>query len=262
MKNILFLAIACGFLLALPIERASAQTEDSPALPLYAPKDNPWANLHGFDDLFSNDIFTGEMRFEVPFPLLPGRNNVTPELMLTYSSFKKDFLSPYGYGWDLSVSSIFRTSRKGVSAMYVNNEFGARIAGTYNELTLVDASSGLYMGKFGNDFTKYFFEGNQWRVQDTKGVTYYFGAVDSSRQDDPHDTSRVFQWMLTKREDSNGNKIEYTYFKDQGQIYLDAIEYVFNDMQSLYRVDFEYMTKSNSAKSYQTGFAVATNFLL
>jgi len=170
MKKTIFLTIVYAFVLPLQAGIAFAQTEPPPALPLYTPTDNPGPNLKGFQDLLTNDLFTGEMRFGVPIMLPPGRTGLTPELALTYSSFKKDFLSPYGYGWDLSTSSIFRTSERGVDAMYDRNDFAVRIAGGYNELALVDAPSGLYMGKLGNDFNQYFLEGNQWRVVDTQGT--------------------------------------------------------------------------------------------
>ncbi len=238
-------------------------TEDFPATPKEPPRNDPWLNLKGFKDLFASDLFTGEARLTIPFTLPPGRRSLTPELNLVYSSFKKDFVAPYGYGFDLSVSSIFRTSRHGIDQMYVRNDFGVRIGGKSNELALVDAASNLFMGKLGNDMNKYFFENNQWKVQDTEGNTYFFGTDDSSRQDDPVNPSRVFQWMLTKVTDPHGNSIEYTYFKDRNQAYLDKIQYVFTGSgQALYQIDLDYAQKSSSATSYQTGFQVSAYFLV
>ncbi|MEK9165234.1 MAG: SpvB/TcaC N-terminal domain-containing protein [Patescibacteria group bacterium] len=253
-------------------EEKSVNPADEPATenpipnPQSAPTD-PWLNIAGLQELFSSDLFTGEARLNIPFNAPSGRNGLTPELSLNYSSFKNDLLSPYGYGFDFSNSSIFRTARHGVDQMYLRSDFAVKLGGKYNELVLIDAGLGLYQGKLGNDGNKYFLEGSganaKWRVLDSAGIQYYFGEIDSSKQFDPNNPEHIFQWMLNKTVDQYGNQITYTYFTDHNQIYPDAIQYVFTDeTTSLYRVKFDYLQKSTSATSYQTQFEIATYYVL
>ena len=242
----------------------SAQEQIEQPLPLMeTPKSDPWLNLKGFQDLFVANLFSGEARLDIPFALPPGRRGLSPELTLSYSSFKKDYISPYGYGFDLSTSSIFRNTAHGLDQLYTRNDFAVKLAGKYNELALVDGAANLYMAKTENDFTKYFFENNQWRVQDTQGNIFTFGVDSSARQADPQNPSRVYQWMLTKVVDPNGNAIEYTYSQDHNQAYLDTIRYVFTSpTESLFQIKFQYLSKSTSSVSYHSGFPVSTYRLL
>jgi len=248
---------------ALTAQSAQVISEPQPLPSMDSPKSDPWLNLKGFQDLFVSNLFSGEARLDIPFVLPPGRRALSPEVILTYSSFKKDYISPFGYGFDLSTSSIFRNTAHGLDQLYTRNDFAVKFAGKYNELVLVDAATNLYKGKSGNDFNKYFLENNQWRVQDTQGNLFYFGVDSLSRQTDPDDASHIYQWMITKVIDLNGNTIEYTYFQDRNQVYLDTIRYVFTSpTESLFRIKFNYLSKSTSATSYHPGFPVSTYSLL
>jgi len=234
------------------------QEEDLPVLP-----PDPFLNLEGFQDLLTNNLFTGEARFDIPLVVPPGRKGLTPELTLSYSSFKRDYISPYGYGFDLSTSSIFRNTRHGLDQLYTRDDFAVKLAGKYSELVLVDAQADLYMAKDGNDFNKYFLESGQWRVQDTQGNEFHFGEVASARQADPEDSGKVYQWMLTRIVDPNGNEVEFTYSQDNNQIYLDSIEYaVLDTTEPLFKIDLVYLTKPTGPTSYHAGFPVKTLKLL
>ena len=236
---------------------------DEPPPPLPKPQADQFANLKGFSDLVKSDLFTGEAGFQFPIAIPQGRRGFTPTLSLSYSSFKKDLLSPYGYGFDFSVSSIFRRSERGVDELYTRNDFAVKMSGKYTELTAIDESSGRYQAKLGNDMSRYVFQNGYWIVTDTEGTTYRFGSDSSARQNDPANSSHVFQWMLESATDTRGNTIEYSYFQDSNQIYINSVRYAFKtDASSLYEVRFSYTKKISASVSYLTQFPISTYYAL
>ena len=58
------------------------------------------------------NLFVGASTTSIPIEVPPGRKNLTPKLALTYSSSGGP--SPYGYGWDLSLGKIQRSTKHGV----------------------------------------------------------------------------------------------------------------------------------------------------
>lgn len=245
------------------IPAAEEPGEEIEPLPEDTVQADPWLDLQGFSDLFSGDKFTGEARFRVPLKLPPGRRGLTPDLELTYSSFNDDFVAPYGFGFELSVSSIFRSTRHGIDKLYTPDDFSASIAGKNNELVSVDGPAGLFMGKSGNDFSRYVFQDGSWEVTDTQGNIYRFGAKDSSRVSDPDNPAHISQWMLDQIMDPMGNRIEFTYLIDHGYPYLDKIQYAFiGNNESLFRIELDYLQKPSSPISYRSGFSIQALLLL
>ncbi|MBI2464436.1 DUF4105 domain-containing protein [Candidatus Peregrinibacteria bacterium] len=257
----------------LPSNESEAQEKDQTLssgfaegdrLDIYEPQTDPFAQVNGLKELFSNDLFTGAASFRIPFqiPGPPNKNALTPSLSLNYNSYSRERLSSAGFGWEIGENSIFRQTRHGNSELYKRNDFSFKINGKNSDLTLVDASRNLYMAKQGNDLSQYFFENNSWRVLDTNGTTYYFGSGSSTRQSHPDDGNKIFQWMLEKVIDPSGNSIEYTYFKDHNQIYLDTIRYGNIGTSYLYQIDIQHIQKSISSIDYQTQFPIETYWLL
>ena len=218
------------------------------------------ASLKGFDQLVSSDLFTGQAGFSYPMFVPPGRNGGTPQLNVSYSSFNTTRLAPYGYGFDIPLNTIYRMSNYGVDQLYTKNNFAIKLNGQYNELVQLDTAGSEYAGKLSNNFTRYRKEGDHWIVVDTRGTTYIFGDTQTARQYDPSRVENVFQWLLTSSRDVNGNTVKYYYTQDHNQVYLDKIEYAFNESGNtpVYRVLFHYVPKTNSAISYATQFSVET----
>ncbi len=241
----------------------SILVDPEPIVPQKEPQSDPWKNLTGFKDLVTGDLFTGAATLNIPFtlPAPPNKNIPTPSLSLQYYSYSQNWLSPYGYGWDINLQSISRLTKFGGDKIYNQNEFSVRLGEKQSELASLGGT--LYAAKFGNDLTQYFFENGSWRAVDTVGTTYYFGASGTARQAHPNDSSKVFQWMLEKEVDIHGNEIDYTYFQDHNQIYLNSIVYGFRSGSTpLYRARFSYLSKTASSSSYLTGFPIETYKLL
>jgi|GEM_PF-3127947 len=241
----------------------SASVEEQP-IKIEEPKFDPWKNLNGFQDIFTEDLFTGAASLSLPIsiPRPSSKHLPIPNLSLGYNSYNKNRLSPYGYGWGLNLNSISRIAKYGVASMYDRDEFSFRLGGKSSELALINSSENLYLPKSGNDLTQYFFANNTWRVVDTSGVTYYFGSTSASRVENPNKTGYVFEWMLDRVID-RGNEIQFTYLQDHNQIYPSTITYAPSVSGGyLYKIEFGYHNKTASAISYETQFPVETYKLL
>ncbi len=65
------------------------------------------------------------MAFAYPLSFPDGSRGMTPSLSLSYASNNTDAFSPYGYGFSLSIPRIQHSAKKGVSELYVGNEYAA-----------------------------------------------------------------------------------------------------------------------------------------
>ncbi len=205
------------------------------------------------------DSSTGSLVYNYPIYTAPGRNNLTPELSLSYNSSRVNNTSIAGFGWNIGIQSIERLNKDGVYELYEEDNFTSSMSG---ELIGVDATN--YVSKVeSGDFISYAKSGSGWIAKDKNGTVYSFGLSAASRQDNPSDSSKVYKWMIDKIEDTNGNTIIFEYTKDNGQIYPSNISYV-NDAVGAMTMDIDFTLTSNSHpyKEYKTGFAVKNNYLI
>jgi hypothetical protein len=170
------------------------------------------------------DLFTGTMSYSIPIEVPPGRKGMNPQIALTYRSYNGN--GWLGVGWELEVSSIQRSLKGGVDYAGTSKNYQLRRTGA--SLDLVNISGSDYQAKIEGEFTRITqmpattASGNQpyWIATDRMGTRYTFGDTASSRQDDTpnNNPARIFKWCLTRVEDTNGNFMTLSYFKDQGQI--------------------------------------------
>jgi hypothetical protein len=77
--------------------------------------------------------------------LPPGRNGLTPNLPLSYSSGQGSNVSTVGYGWDVSIPFIQRINRTGTDAMFGQYLFYSTMDG---ELSSTTPGSNMYGARF------------------------------------------------------------------------------------------------------------------
>ena len=65
---------------------------------------------------------------------------------------------------------------------------------------------------------------------------------------------KTFQWLLEEKEDSLGNKVSFSYVKNEQQIYLSSINY------SIYSIQLSYETRPDPVLNATAGFLVKTNW--
>jgi RHS repeat-associated protein len=203
------------------------------------------------------DSSTGAATIEYPITVPPGRNGMQPNLTLSYNSQNIAQNSIFGLGWSLNIPSISRINRTGTDQLFSSNYFTSSLSGD-----LVNTSGANYVSRADSgDFLKYVFSSNTWTVTDKSGTVYTFGAQASTRQDNPSNTAQIYKWMLEKEQDTNGNNITYSYFKDSGQIYPDTITYTNNSGSTgIFSVTFTRQSRQDTIADGSVGFLVTTNY--
>jgi hypothetical protein len=203
--------------------------------------------------------YTGAAVTRIPIPVPSGRGGVTPNLSLTYNSYRKNGWA--GVGWAIGMGAIQRATRRGVD--YGADDYVALINGSTAELVprTDDWGSNYYGGKIEGAFSRYFnnpYSGG-WEVTIKNGIKYYYGTTPASRQDDPQNNRRIFKWCLDRVEDTNGNYMVIEYKKDQGAIYLYRIDYTGHpDMPPSSYIVFYTEVRPDAAEMFSTNFGVKT----
>jgi len=179
-------------------------------------------------DIFS---FTGAASAEIPILTSPGRNGIQPNLSIVYNSYAKN--GPLGMGWMVDMGAIQRSTKHGVDYSLESEDFVYVVNGLTTELVPVDEwGENFYGEKIESLFTKYYFNpiAGGWEATTRDGIRYHFGSTSDSRQDfvDGSSNVNVFKWCLDRVEDTNGNYMTVSYFKDQGEIYPEWIRYTYH----------------------------------
>lgn len=75
------------------------------------------------------DQLDGSFNYQYPLTLPLGRNGLAPNLSLQYSSKNTEQISPFGYGWAISIPYIERMNRYGVNKLYTSPIFFSSLDG-------------------------------------------------------------------------------------------------------------------------------------
>src|SRR6476469_6332901 len=172
--------------------------------------------LKNIDEKFEVNDANGTATFSMPLPLSKGRNNLQPELSLSYNSGSGN--SIFGLGWSMSFVSIQRKTDKQLPRYFDNDE-----SDVFMFTGVEDLVPALEQDNFGNwntiDFTaltgervkryrpriesgfhrieritpknsKIFY----WKVTTSKNVVTIFGRSISARIVDPQNENKIFKW--------------------------------------------------------------------
>ena len=208
------------------------------------------------------DLFTGTMSYSIPIEVPAGRNGMQPNLALTYRSGNDS--GWIGVGWELEVGSIERSTKFGIN--YSGDNYVLRISGA--AMKLMNIGNDEYRAEVEGDFYRIrkvpAVNGPfAWEVTDKSGTRYLFGESYENRQDDPNNQERVFKWCLSLVQDTNGNYMTYSYIKDQGEIYLDQVNYAGHDLHTPTNyVKFYRESRTDAPKMNTTNFDVKTAYRL
>ncbi|WP_198535976.1 SpvB/TcaC N-terminal domain-containing protein [Pseudofrankia saprophytica] len=181
--------------------------------------------VRGLGEKFTPDPRTGTGNFSVPIAVPEGRNGLTPEVALAYSSGAGN--GPLGLGWSLSVPGVTRRTSKGVPR-YDDSRDVFLLSGVEDLVPVVDdrepAGAGgptqAYRprteGLFARIEHRRTAGDDYWTVRSRDGLVNVYGTPGTAGHDpavvaDVDDPSRVFAWKLTRTVDQFGNLIEYTY---------------------------------------------------
>ena len=193
--------------------------------------------IRNIEEKFQVNAVTGTSSFSIPLPFSAGRGGA-PAIGLSYNSGAGN--SPFGLGWQLGVPSIARKTEKRLPQYFDEQDSDTFIIAGSEDLV-------PFLEKPGADWIKYI------RTRTVNGITYtikryrpriesaftriecwknnltgevhwktisagnihsYFGITAASRIEDPADTSRVFEWMLSYSHDDKGNISLFEYKKE------------------------------------------------
>ena len=199
--------------------------------------------IKGIGEKFSTGAATGTGSMSIPIQTPPGRGGFGPSLALNYDSGAGNGV--FGLGWHLSLPTITRKTEKGlpryrdaeesdvfllsdaedlVPAMtqgtagwvpeppvqrqragrnYIVKRYLPRVEGTFARIERWSSVG---------DATDVF-----WRTLTKDNVQTLFGADASSRVQDPHDSTRIFSWLICESVDDKGNAILYDYVPEDSR---------------------------------------------
>lgn len=204
------------------------------------------------------DLFTGTMSYSIPIETPAGRKGMDPGLALSYRSGNGYGL--IGVGWELELGSIQRPLPSTGTVDYAQNNFLLTRSGSSS--TLVSVGGNTYQTKIEGGFSRITTDDakSHWVVTDKTGLRFFYGQTAASRQDG---NGSILKWCLDRIEDTNGNYIAIYYYKDQGQIYLNRIEYTGNaGLDPTNYVNFYWESRLDSSTVHTAGFPVTTAYRL
>lgn len=255
-----FLPMLVGVYVLLLVATGATQTSQNTSAPVF-PAPGLMSRGGGSGTVLP-DLFTGTMSHAIPIEVPPGRQGMDPGLALTYRSTQSN--GWVGVGWDLEVGAIERSTQHSVN--YTGDDYAFRMVGS--TVDLVNVGSGEYRAKIEEAFTRLkkltAADGRPfWEATDKTGTRYLFGQRLDSRQDHPADANLIFKWCLDRVEDPHGNFMTFSYVKDQGQIYLQRIDYTGHQIfRPTNTVQFLVEGRSDATTMYTTGFGVTTAYRL
>lgn len=202
------------------------------------------------------NLFTGALTTSIRIDLPPGRKNMSPQLALQYSTSLGP--SPFGYGWDLPIGRIERSTKWGVPRCDAHtDDFVLILPSGAIELVPEAPGGNVFRPKVEEAYVKATRDTtlNTWTVFDRAGLKYTFGDVDSARVG--NSSPLVFMatnpcrytaaWSLTKVQDANGNIVLYGWLKAANVMYPKVIYYGGNTstptVPHLYKVLLTYETR-------------------
>ena len=202
------------------------------------------------------DTQTGAMTYMYPISIPPGRAGMSPDITLQYSSNNTSNTSAFGFGWTLSIPHIERVNKFGINLLYDANVFRSSLDG---ELLQVGTTTEYRPRITDGSFRKYFFENDVWQMIEKDGTVHMFGTTTQARRDDPSNASRIHTWFVEESRDTNDNYISYSYHKESGQIYPDAVTYTGNGVEDGdFSIEFFRESRGDEFVTYDTGFRATT----
>jgi hypothetical protein len=213
---------------------ASAGPEQPSPLPTISlPKGG--GAIRDIGEKFSVNAATGTSSLTIPVPLSAGRSGFGPSLNLSYDSGSGN--GPFGFGWQLGLSTITRKTDKELPRYLDEVESDTFILSSAEDLVPIPDSSGQnrvratrivhgttyqiawYRPRIEGLFSRIDAAdtGNShWRCITRDNVTTLYGLDSSSCISDPGNPTKIFSYLPSRTFDNNGNLTVYEYVAEDG----------------------------------------------
>lgn len=156
------------------------------------------------------NLFIGSATTEIPIQVPPGRAGIQPQLALRYSSHAGPSL--YGYGWDLPLGHVQRSTRQGAVRCGKEPQTFLIALPEAQVECLLDGER--CWPTVEESFLRIHYDAaaNTWRIWDRSGRRYEFGTDAAAREPAvPLPGCSTFRWYLSRVEDLNGNFLTIQY---------------------------------------------------
>jgi uncharacterized protein (TIGR02594 family) len=217
----------------------------------------------------------GAATYQVPVFVSPGTAGMQPQISIVYNSQAKDGL--LGKGWDLAgLSTIQRVPQNFYheqKIVGINLQSTDKFALDSNRLILTSGTYGADGSVYSTEIETFVkvtahvsgSNGPDWFEVETKdGKTLQYGNTASSRVE-ADGSPLAYLWRLNRVTDKNGNYMDFTYFENHGESYIETIKYTGNTAQSLTpynTIKFTYTSKTDKNATYVGGTKVANTAIL
>lgn len=207
---------------------------------------------------------TGGASYTIPIATLSGVKNAVPNISLNYSSQSKNGIA--GWGWNLSGgSSISRIP----STTFHDGNSDAVDFDDKDRFALDGQRLILKSGTYGGDGAEYQTENYSNIKVISHGVSsyganygpsyfivYYPNGNTAIYGNNPNSQNQL-EWKVNQIDDIKYNRIEFSYFKDNDNIYLSSVKYGGNPSTGSYTpmntVNFVYKNRTRNEQMYVYG---------
>jgi len=220
---------------------------------------------------------TGAATYAIPIKLLPGTNNMIPEISISYNSQSGNGIA--GYGWNISGLSIINVTNKNlyfdnnvkpVTLDYTSNPSGnpysldgSRLISTGGNMYAMETEK-FDVIKATPNTTNALYGPQYFQVYHKNGyITEYGNSISSVFKTD--DGLYPILWGVSKMIDRNNNYIEFKYRSDKRNFLIDEINYSGNSAMGILpynKVKFYYTERFDSTRVYISGSSLGSNYLL
>jgi len=229
-------------------------------------------SIEGLGESFEPHLNSGTSTYRIPLNIPPGKNNCSPDLVLTYNSgYGNSFI---GSGWKIDIPFIQRQTDKGqplyslwpdIDGNDNNNngqideydEFDSIIYSNGEEL--IPTTNGYWRFENESEFTRFERYSKGWLAKQKDGKILRFGTNIYSRIQDKN--GRIFKWHIDEIIDTNGNKITFSWEKkdDTCQLYCSTIKYNIYNSSNI-SINFHYEKRPDIIVDFRPGYELKTSF--
>jgi RHS repeat-associated protein len=191
--------------------------------------------IRGLGEKFSVSAATGAGTLNVPLASSPGRSGFGPQFTLSYDSGSGN--GPFGFGWNLGLSTITRKTDKGLPRYLDSDESDVFLISGAEDLVPVLDDKGsrvsfprtLHQVNYAIHLYRPRIEGmfarierwtevetgvSHWRTITKDNITTLFGLDENSRIADPGDPKKIFSYLICLTFDDRGNATQYVYAEE------------------------------------------------
>lgn len=203
--------------------------------------------ISGLGETFTPDLSTGVGTLNIPIDIPNGPNDIAPKVSLQYTTAAGN--GPFGMGFNLTpIPRLLRSTSQGFPSFDASDTLTLEGAGD-----LVALGGGAFRPQVDGGAYQVKQSGDGFQLTDRSGLFYFLGTDPAARlAGDGAGLTQVYAWHLEQIADPIGNIAQFTWKRDQSQLYLSAIRY------GIYLLQLNYEARPDSMRWGRAGFMVVT----